>query len=62
MKEYSRHIGQDDIATVQTLNTYREVMKALIPQYRGEVIDHPGDNLLAFFPSAESACGVRGCI
>ena len=55
VKEYSRHIGQDDIATVQTLNTYREVMKTLIPQYRGEVIDHPGDNLLAFFPSVESA-------
>ena len=55
VKEYSRHIGQDDIATVQTLNTYRAVMTTLIPQYRGEVIDHPGDNLLAFFPSAESA-------
>ena len=52
---YSRHMSHDDIATVQTLNAYREVMITLISQHRGEVIDHPGDNLLAFFPSAESA-------
>ena len=59
--EYSRLIGQDDIATVQTLNAYRKVMTTRIRQHRGEVIDAPGDNLLAFFPSVMSAvqCAVE---
>lgn len=58
---YSRHISQNDIATVQTLNAYRKIMTTRIQQHRGEVIDSPGDNLLAFFPSVMSAvqCAVE---
>jgi adenylate cyclase len=34
---YSRLMGEDEIATVETLKTYREVMGELIQQYRGRV-------------------------
>jgi class 3 adenylate cyclase/TolB-like protein len=58
---YSRHISQNDIATVQTLNAYRKIMTTRIRQHRGEVIDSPGDNVLAFFPSVMGAvqCAVE---
>lgn len=48
---YSRLMAEDESATVKLLETYREVMSALIIQYRGRVIDSPGDNLLAEFSS-----------
>jgi len=52
---YSRLMGEDEAATVSTLETYREVMAALIKQHRGRVIDSPGDNLLAEFASVVDA-------
>jgi class 3 adenylate cyclase/TolB-like protein len=52
---YSRHLGQNDIATVETLYAFRELMKTCIQQRQGEVVDSPGDNLLAFFPSVIGA-------
>jgi len=57
---YSRLMGQDEAATVRTIETYREVMSSLIMQHRGRVIDAPGDNLLAEFASVVDAvqCGV----
>jgi len=48
---YSRLMGEDEEATIQTLTTYREVMAALIQQYRGRVVDTTGDNLMAEFGS-----------
>ena len=57
---YSRLMGEDESATVKTLETYKQVMFSLIKQHRGRVIDSPGDNLLAEFASVVDAvqCGV----
>ena len=52
---YSRLMGQDEAATVETITTYREVMSVLIKQHRGRVVDSPGDNLLAEFSSVVDA-------
>jgi adenylate cyclase len=52
---YSRLMAEDESATVKTLETYREVMSTLIMQHRGQVIDSPGDNLLAEFTSVVDA-------
>ncbi len=49
---YSRLMGDDEIATIRTLTAYRTLMTTPIQQYRGKVIDTPGDNLLAEFTSA----------
>src|SRR5215467_6530479 len=51
VKGYSRLMGEDEVATIRTLTTYRELMGTLIRQYRGRVVDSPGDNLLAEFAS-----------
>jgi adenylate cyclase len=46
---YSLLMREDEEATVHTLTTYRAAMTHLIQQYRGRVVDSPGDNLLAEF-------------
>jgi adenylate cyclase len=58
---YSRLMGKDEAATLQTLKAYREVMTSLIQQNRGRVVDSPGDNLLAEFGSVVDAldCAVK---
>jgi len=57
---YSRLMGEDEAATVKTLEAYKQVMFSLIKQHRGRVFDSPGDNLLAEFASVVDAvqCGV----
>jgi adenylate cyclase len=52
---YSRLMGEDEAATVKTLETYKGVMFSLIKQHRGAVVDSPGDNLLAEFGSVVDA-------
>jgi adenylate cyclase len=52
---YSRLMGEDEAATVRTLTAHREVVAALVTDHRGRVVDAPGDNLLAEFPSAVDA-------
>jgi adenylate cyclase len=54
-KGYSRLMGKDDVATVQTLKKCHEIMNAEIKRHRGRVIDSPGDNLLAEFASIVDA-------
>jgi TolB-like protein/class 3 adenylate cyclase len=54
-KEYSRLMSQDEVGTIRILNTYKEAMSTLIAQYRGRVVDAPGDNLLAEFDSVSDA-------
>ena len=58
---YSRLMSQDEVGTIRTLTTYREAMTTLIQQYKGRVVDSPGDNLLAEFPSVMNAvnCAVE---
>jgi adenylate cyclase len=52
---YGRLMGEDEAATVQTLEIYKGVMFTLIKQHRARVIDSPGDNLLAEFASVVDA-------
>jgi class 3 adenylate cyclase len=52
---YSRLMHEDEMGTIQTLTAYRSLMASLIQQYRGRVVDDPGDNLLAEFPSVMEA-------
>jgi len=61
VKGYSRLMGEDEKATVETLKTYRGVMGELIRQYRGRVVDSPGDNVLSEFASVVDAveCAVK---
>ncbi len=58
---YSRLMGDDEEATIRTLTAHREVISSLIQQYRGRVVDSPGDNLLAEFASVVDAvrCAVE---
>ena len=60
-KGYSRLMREDEEATIRTLTTYREKMATLIRQFRGRVVDAPGDNLLAEFASVVDAvnCAVE---
>ncbi len=55
VKGYSRLMGEDEEWTVRTLDTFKGVMKNLIPQHRGRVVDSTGDNLLAEFASVVDA-------
>jgi len=55
VKGYSRLMGEDEAATVKTLETCKGVMFSLIKQNRGRVVDSPGDNLLADFGSVVDA-------
>jgi adenylate cyclase len=58
---YSRLMEDNEEATIQTLNTYRNSMSTLIQQHRGRVVDMTGDNLMAEFSSVVDAvkCGVE---
>ena len=61
VKGYSRLMGEDEKATVRTLNVYKEVMTGLIQRHHGRVVDAPGDNVLAEFASVVDAveCAVE---
>jgi class 3 adenylate cyclase/TolB-like protein len=52
---FSRLMGEDEAATVKTLEQYKAIMSELIRQHRGRVVDSPGDNLLAEFASVVDA-------
>ena len=58
---YSRLMREDEEATVRTITAYRTAMTHLIQQYRGRVVDSPGDNILAEFGSVVDAvnCAVE---
>jgi TolB-like protein/class 3 adenylate cyclase len=58
---YSRLMGDDEETTVRTLTSYRNAISELVQQYRGVVVDSPGDNILAEFKSVVDAvnCAVE---
>jgi len=58
---YSRLMEDNEEATIQTLNTYRDSITTLIEQHRGRVVDMTGDNLMAEFASVVDAvkCAVE---
>jgi class 3 adenylate cyclase len=52
---YSRMMGENEEATVQTLRAHRAVFDALLKQHHGRVFNTAGDAILAEFPSAVEA-------
>jgi adenylate cyclase len=58
---YSRLMEEDELATIETLTSHKEIMRKMIRQYRGRVVDSTGDNLLAEFASVVDAvqCAVE---
>jgi adenylate cyclase len=52
---YSRLMAEDEAATIRTLTMYRDQIATLVREHRGRVVDAPGDNLLAEFPTALDA-------
>ncbi|UCD80617.1 MAG: adenylate/guanylate cyclase domain-containing protein, partial [Desulfobacterales bacterium] len=58
---YSRLMQDDETATIRTLEESKRLMSQLIDQFKGRVVDAPGDNLLAEFGSVVNAteCAVR---
>jgi len=58
---YSRLMGEDEIRTIRTLKNHKHIMSKIIQQYRGRVVDAPGDNMLAEFASVVDAvqCAVE---
>jgi class 3 adenylate cyclase/tetratricopeptide (TPR) repeat protein len=58
---YSRLMARDDAGTVRQLSAAHEVMRSVIESGGGRVVDAPGDNLLAEFPSVVRAveCAVE---
>jgi adenylate cyclase len=58
---YSRLMDDDEEATVRTLTAYRTIIADLVQQFRGRIVDTPGDNILAEFSSVVDAvnCGVK---
>jgi adenylate cyclase len=58
---YSRLMAEDEAGTVRRLTDYREAVAMLVRQHRGRVVDSPGDNVLAEFPTATDAvsCAVE---
>jgi adenylate cyclase len=58
---YSRLMEEDETATIRTLEDNKRLMSKLIQQFKGRVVDAPGDNLLAEFGSVVDAteCAVE---
>ena len=52
---YSRLMGDDERATMNTLNAYRDVFRNHISKHDGRVVDTAGDSVLAVFGSVVEA-------
>ena len=52
---YSRLMDDNDVATVRTLSACRTIIAEIVASSGGRVVDSPGDNILAEFPSAVDA-------
>ena len=58
---HSRLIQEDEASTIRTLAYSKKLMSTPIEQFKGRVVDAPGDNLLAEFGSVVDAteCAVK---
>ena len=58
---YSRLMAEDEAETIQQIKSCRELIGTRVREYHGRVVDSPGDNILAEFPSAldASQCAVE---
>jgi adenylate cyclase len=52
---YSRLMGDDEIATVSTLKSNRNLITEKVRTFNGRVVDSPGDNILSEFRSIVDA-------
>ena len=52
---YSRLMGDDENATVETITAYRAVFDKVVQRYGGRIVNAPGDSVLAEFPSVVDA-------
>jgi adenylate cyclase len=52
---YSHLMAADEAATVKTLQDYRAAIAGVVERHKGRVVNAPGDNILADFPSAVEA-------
>ena len=52
---YSRLMDQNEEQTIRTLTSYRTAISDFVRQYRGRVVDSPGDNILSDFGSVVDA-------
>ena len=52
---YSRLMGDDPEGTLKTLTEYREVFSDKIQEYKGRVVNAPGDSILGEFASVADA-------
>ena len=52
---YSRLMSEHEDAAIRTVTAYREQFSLLAREHHGRVVDSPGDNVLAEFPSALDA-------
>ena len=48
---YSRLMGANEAATVETLKSYRDIIARLVARHGGRVVNSPGVALLAEFPT-----------
>jgi TolB-like protein/class 3 adenylate cyclase/Flp pilus assembly protein TadD len=58
---YSRLMQEEEASTIRNLEDSKRLMSELIEQFKGRVVDAPGDNLLAEFGSVVDAteCAVK---
>jgi adenylate cyclase len=58
---YSRHMDNDETATLQVLSTHRAILDGIMAEHRGRIANTAGDSVLAEFPSAVDAvsCGLQ---
>ncbi len=58
---YSRLMRDNEDETVRTITAYRAAIAKFVEQYRGRVVDSPGDNILVEFGSGLDAvnCAVE---
>jgi adenylate cyclase len=52
---YSRLMAEDEGGTIRTVTAHRKTMVHCIERERGRLVDAPGDNVLAEFPTALEA-------
>jgi adenylate cyclase len=52
---YSRLMGADEVGTLRTLTSHREIMDRLIGEHGGRIANTAGDSVLAEFPSVVDA-------
>ncbi len=55
VRSYSRLMSEDEIWTIKTVKSYRDLISSYVQRYSGRVVDSPGDNVLAEFGSVMNA-------